>query len=85
MLKKLQDVGLTPSDIHHLEYLDDKQVLHALPNGFRWLKKNNREDVVIYFETYAHLLEEALINSIQIPSELFSTNKIVEQEVETIA
>lgn len=85
LLKKLQDVGLTPSDIHHLEYLDDKQVLHALPNGFRWLKKNNREDVVIYFETYAHLLEEALINSIQIPSELFTTNRIIEQEVETIA
>ena len=40
---------------------------------------------MIYFETYADLLEEALINSIQIPSELFSTNKIVEQEVETIA
>lgn len=68
LLKKLQETGLTPTDIHHLEYLDDREVLNALPGGFRWLKKNERDHVILYFETYATLLEEKLIDSIEIPS-----------------
>ncbi len=67
LLKKLQDAGLTPTDIHHLEYLDDRQVLNALPGGFRWLKRNQREDVIIYFETFAQLLEDLLIESVPLP------------------
>jgi len=67
LLKKLQDAGLTPTDIHHLEYLDDRQVLNALPGGFRWLKRNQREDVIIYFETFAQLLEDRLIESVLLP------------------
>ena len=67
LLKKLQEIGLTPTDIHHLEYLDDREVLNALPGGFRWLKRNQREDVVLYFETFARLLEDRLIASIKLP------------------
>jgi len=67
LLKKLQDTGLTPTDIHHLEYLDDRQVLNALPGGFRWLKRNQREDVILYFETFAQLLEDQLIESVTLP------------------
>jgi hypothetical protein len=67
LLKKLQEAGLTPTDIHHLEYLDDRMVLNALPGGFRWLKRNQREDVILYFETFAHLLEEQLIESMPLP------------------
>nr|WP_294994368.1 hypothetical protein [uncultured Sediminibacterium sp.] len=68
LLKKLQETGLTPTDIHHLEYLDDREVLNALPGGFRWLKRNERDHVILYFETYATLLEEKLIDSIEIPT-----------------
>lgn len=68
LLKKLQETGLTPTDIHHLEYLDDREILNALPGGFRWLKRNEREDVILYFETFATLLEEKLIDSIEIPA-----------------
>ncbi len=67
LLKKLQDTGLTPTDIHHLEYLDDRLVLNALPGGFRWLKRNQREDVILYFETFAQLLEDQLIESVPLP------------------
>lgn len=67
LLKKLQDAGLTPTDIHHLEYLDDRQVLDALPGGFRWLKRNEREDVILYFETFAQLLEDQLTESVPLP------------------
>lgn len=64
LITKLQEIGLTPSDIHNLEYLEDKTVLQQLPGGFRWLKRNVREDVIVYFETFANLLEEQLADRI---------------------
>jgi hypothetical protein len=66
MVSKLMEAGLTPSDIHHLEYLDNREILEQLPGGFRWLRKNDRDDVISYFETYADVLENALISSIDI-------------------
>jgi hypothetical protein len=68
LVSKLEKIGLTPTDIHHLEYLEDRKVLETLPGGFRWLKRNVREDVIVYFETFASLLEEQLLQSIEIPS-----------------
>jgi hypothetical protein len=50
-------LGLTPVDIHHIEYLDDRTVLEQLPGGFRWLSRNKREDAILYLYTYAALLE----------------------------
>lgn len=67
MVSKLEAIGLTPTDIHCLEYLKDKAVLDKLPGGFRWLQKNVREDVILYFETFANLLEEQLLRRIEIP------------------
>jgi len=64
LITKLQEIGLTPSDIHNLEYLEDKAVLQRLPGGFRWLQRNVREDVIVYFETFADLLEEQLADKI---------------------
>lgn len=76
LITKLQQVGLTPSDIHNLEYLEDKKVLERLPGGFRWLQRNVREDVIVYFETYATLLEEQLIDSVKINmQELFTPSE----------
>ena len=67
LVSELEKLGLTPTDIHNLEYLEDRHVLNALPGGFRWLKKNVREDVVVYFETFANLLEEKLLANIALP------------------
>lgn len=68
MVSKLMEAGLNTKDIHDLEYLENREVLEKLPGGFRWLKKNVREDVILYFETYADLLEQELavrnVNSI---------------------
>ena len=66
LIQKLEKIGLTPVDIHNIEYLRDKEVLKSLPEGFRWLKRNVREDVIIYFETFASLLEEKLINQTEL-------------------
>ncbi|MCU0374411.1 MAG: hypothetical protein MUF24_03795 [Chitinophagaceae bacterium] len=61
LIAKLHKIGLTPSDVHCIEYLQDKQVLDRLPGGFRWLRRNVREDVVLYMETMAEMLEEKLL------------------------
>ena len=69
LMSKLEAIGLTPTDIHCLEYLQDRAVLDRLPGGFRWLQRNVREDVIVYFETFADLLEEQLLQHIEIPKE----------------
>jgi hypothetical protein len=66
LINKLQHIGLTPSDIHCIEYLEDKNVLNELPGGFRWLHRNVREDVMVYLETMATMLEEKLLNQVQV-------------------
>lgn len=66
LISKLQDYGLTPSDIHCIEYLEDKQVLERLEGGFRWLSRNVRKDVIEYFETFADMLEEKLFMSMEL-------------------
>jgi hypothetical protein len=76
LLSKLQGVGLTPSDIHNLEYLDNREVLDKLPCGFRWLTKNVREDVIVYFETFANILEEQLLSGIDISQLIEETQHI---------
>lgn len=71
LIHKLEMIGLTPTDIHNLEYLTDREVLNELPGGFRWLKRNVREDVIVYFETFANLTEEKLVSKIEIPYQTF--------------
>jgi hypothetical protein len=58
IVEKLVELGLTHNDIHHIEYLSDKGVLKHLPGGFRWLKRNKREDAILYFEAFAAMLEQ---------------------------
>lgn len=67
LISQLEKLGLTPTDIHNLEYLEDRKVLENLPGGFRWLKRNVREDVIVYFETMAEMLEEELLKKIELP------------------
>jgi hypothetical protein len=66
VITKLEGIGLTPTDIHNIEYLADKEVLRLLTGGFRWLKRNKKEDAIDYFEAFAHLLEEKLLQSIDV-------------------
>ncbi|WP_207896532.1 hypothetical protein [Flaviaesturariibacter flavus] len=66
LMSRLEAIGLTPTDIHCLEYLQDRAVLGRLPGGFRWLQKNVRADVILYFETFADLLEEQLLPRVDI-------------------
>jgi hypothetical protein len=63
VLHHLMELGLTPSDVQHLEFLSDKAVLQHLDGGFRWLKHNRRDDAVAYFEAFARMLEEQLLDA----------------------
>jgi len=67
LVSKLEKLGLTPTDIQNLEYLEDRTVLEQLPGGFRWLSRNIKEDVIIYFETMAEMLEEELLKKVKLP------------------
>jgi hypothetical protein len=60
VISALVDAGLTTDDIGHLEKLDDPRVLAALPGGHRWLRRNDRDDVVAYLRTWAALCEATL-------------------------
>lgn len=84
LIHKLEKLGLTPTDIHNLEYLEDREVLNKLPGGFRWLKKNIKDDVIVYFETFASLLEEKLVAHIDITS-LLTANATEENSYSLIA
>lgn len=77
LMQNLEQAGLTPSDVHHIEYLNDRTVLEKLPGGFRWLRRNERSDVIVYLNSFADLLEEQLAWEIAFPSQLFdlSTDK----------
>jgi hypothetical protein len=66
LMVKLEELGLNASDIHHIEYLSDKEVLQYLDGGFRWLKRNKREDAIAYFEAFANMLEEKLAQQLNI-------------------
>ncbi|MEO6547629.1 MAG: hypothetical protein ABIN94_06500, partial [Ferruginibacter sp.] len=73
VIASLQQIGLTTTDIHNIEYLADKQVLQQLQGGFRWLKRNNKEHVILYLEAFANMLEEKLLSSIDINVESMSS------------
>ena len=77
LLNKLEQLGLTPTDIHNIEYLEDREVLNRLPGGFRWLQRNVRKDVIAYFETMADLLEEKLAQEIGINYDKIFENTLV--------
>jgi hypothetical protein len=60
MLDRLRELGLDRVDLRHLEDLSDSRVLHALPGGHRFLERNNRDHVVLYFQAFARVLAEDL-------------------------
>ncbi len=66
LIGELQNIGLTPSDIHNIEYLQDRHVLEQLPGGFTYLSRNNKEHVIVYLRTFAQMLEDKLAHQTDI-------------------
>lgn len=49
--------GFTPGELADLERLEDPRVLERVP-GRRHLRRNDRDDVVLYLQTWAQMLEQ---------------------------
>jgi hypothetical protein len=56
----LFELGLSPTDLRHLEDLSDPKVLANLPGGFRYLERNRRQDAIAYIRSWANLIEGGL-------------------------
>ena len=56
----LAAIGFYAEDVRNLEYLRDEKVLRELPLEKRHLRHNCRDDVALYMNTMANLLDEEL-------------------------
>ena len=54
---RLVRFGFEPTELADLEYLENREVLKGLPAERRHLRRNDRDDVVLYLETWADVLE----------------------------
>jgi hypothetical protein len=61
-------IGMTRDDIGYLEKLDAPAVLQRLPLDRRQLVRSKRDDVVLYMNTWAALLEEQLLATMTLPA-----------------
>lgn len=68
LISNMLSWGLDSVDLKNLEKLGDSRVLRRLPAENRYLTHNKKEDVVLYLETWADLLEEGLIDQIKLPN-----------------
>ncbi|MGY6744844.1 MAG: hypothetical protein ACXIUQ_19065 [Cecembia sp.] len=73
MITKMIEAGLTIDELKHLERLSDAKVLAQIPLPKRHhLKKNVKEDVILYLETWCLMLENEWLNKQEL---IFSVNE----------
>lgn len=63
LIEEMLAVGITLKQIQHLETLTDPRVVGRIPFEQRHLRRNRREDVVLYLETWADIVEEELLEA----------------------
>ncbi len=77
IVKTILDLGFSREDIYHLEKLSNQEILKKIPlSQRRLLQYRKREDVVLYLQTWAAMLEEEFSKSFKLEfSELqYETN-----------
>lgn len=67
LISDLIAFGFDSEDLKNLERLADANILRALPAEQRNLTHNKKNDVILYLETWARLLEMELIEKIKLP------------------
>ena len=60
VIEIMLEAGLQLEDIQDIENLSNRRILEHLPGGRRSLNHNKKEDVILYFQTWIHLLEQDL-------------------------
>ncbi|MCH8556481.1 MAG: hypothetical protein LAT84_01605 [Balneolia bacterium] len=74
IIETMIEMGLTKDDIVHIERLSDQRVLQRIELDRRiGMDHKKREDVVLYMNTFASLLEDELIANTPDPSSLLET------------
>lgn len=68
MISRLLNKGLDVEDLKHLEKLSHRKVLERLPTERKYPKHNIREDVVLYMNTWAEILEEEILEKVKLPA-----------------
>ena len=58
ILSEMLALGLTLDDIRHLEQLSDRRILRRLPVERRFLRRNRREDLLLYLSAWVDMLDE---------------------------
>ncbi|MCS6819827.1 MAG: hypothetical protein NZ522_07725 [Chitinophagales bacterium] len=69
----LFEKGLSREDLMHLEYLSSPDILSHIPEHLKPLRHNNRNDVILYLETWAGLMANEL-------TQFLSLNQLLEAE-----
>jgi len=71
IIETILSFGLTRQDLAHIERLSDNRVLNRMDVERRiHLDYRNREDVIHYMRTWANLIEETLLESVEIQETL---------------
>lgn len=70
----LLQTGLELEDIMDLEYLKNPIIVEKIDSKFKPLVNNNREHVIAYLNTWAEMMEEELINTIDLN---FNSKKLI--------
>jgi hypothetical protein len=75
IIGKMIEFGFTAQDLRHLEWLSDKAVLSK--SGRTNLNRNLKSDTILYLNSWADLIEDSLLKSIQLPDieTIISNNK----------
>lgn len=78
IITQMLAIGLERQDIGDLERLANTKVLARIPQERRALQYSRREDVILYMETFASMLEEELLATITLPpsEELFAPRRV---------
>lgn len=75
LISQMLQKGLTTVDLQHIERLTDKSVLVKLdPLKRQSLQYNQKVDVILYFETWANVLEEQLFENVPSIEDILELN-----------
>lgn len=72
IIERMLDFGFSQLDLRNLEWLSDDKILAKMNVTF--LNRNLKSDTILYFKTWADLLENEIIDKIELPNLEFSNN-----------
>lgn len=77
IIETMITLGLTKDDIVHIERLSDQKVLRRIGLDRRIaMNHKKREDVVLYMNTFAEMLEDELLRKVPDPATLLDTDSL---------